>query len=83
MNTTESKIANPLNHYKIPNDVSHDRTLSLEEKIKTLDNWLNDIELRQHAEEESMASQHDLRDEVDALRRLLRTYRAHQEHTHH
>jgi len=50
---------------------------SLEEKIKTLDNWLNDIELRQHAEEENMPSLHELRDEVDTLRRLLRTYRTH------
>ncbi|MDF1683169.1 MAG: hypothetical protein P1U36_00785 [Legionellaceae bacterium] len=83
MNTTESKIANPLNHYKLPNDVSHDRTLSLDEKIKILDNWQNDIELRQHAEEENMASLHELRDEVDTLRRLLRTYRTHQEHTRH
>ncbi len=83
MTPTESKIANPLNHYRLPNDVSHDRTLSLEEKIKTLDNWLNDIELRQHAEEENMPSLHELYDEVDTLRRLLRTYRTHKEHTRH
>ena len=61
----------------------HMTVRSLEEKIKTLDNWLNDIELRQHAEEENMPSLHELRDEVDTLRRLLRTYRTHKEHTHH
>jgi hypothetical protein len=83
MSISEKKVANPLNFYKKPSDVAHDRHLSLENKIKTLDNWLNDIELQQVAEEENMPGDHEnQREQVDYLRRLLRTYRAHQDHTH-
>lgn len=82
MSVSEEKIANPLNFYKKPSDVAHDTTLSLEEKIKTLDNWLNDIELREVADEENMLPMDQERhQEVDFLRRLLRTYRTHQKHT--
>lgn len=83
MSISEQKIANPLNFYESPSDVAHDRDLSLEDKIKTLDNWLNDIELRDIADEENMASTHkETREQVDYLRRLLRTYLAHQQHIH-
>jgi hypothetical protein len=86
MSISEKKIANPLNFYDEPADVAHDRNLSLEGKIKTLDNWLDDINLRQLADEENMPEayqgQHEQREQVDYLRRLLRTYRAHQQHTH-
>ncbi len=82
MSISEKKIANPLNFYEKPSDVAHDQKLSLENKIKTLDNWLNDIELQHVAEEENMPGEHrEQREEVDYLRRLLRTYRAHQQHT--
>ena len=82
MSISEKKIANPLNFYDTPSDVAHDRNLSLDNKIKTLDNWLNDIELQQVAEEENMPGEHqEQREQVDYLRRLLRTYRAHQQHT--
>jgi hypothetical protein len=81
MSISEKKIANPLNFYKSPSDVAHDRNLSLENKIKTLDNWLNDIDLQHIAEEENMLSEYQAeREQVDYLRRLLRTYRAHQNH---
>ncbi len=83
MSNSEQKISNPLNFYNEPSDVAHDTGLSLEEKIKTLDNWLNDIEQQDVADAENMAlPRYDTREEVDYLRRLLRTYRAHQEHTH-
>jgi hypothetical protein len=82
MSISDKKIANPLNFYNEPSDVAHDRNLSLEDKIKTLDNWLNDIELQGVADEENMnIPRYDSREEVDYLRRLLRTYRAHQQHT--
>lgn len=83
---SEKKIANPLNFYDDPSDVAHDRNLSLEGKIKTLDNWLNDIDLRGVADEENMPEAQEDRqsqyEQVDYLRRLLRTYRAHQAHIH-
>ncbi len=82
MSISEKKIANPLNFYDKPSDVAHDRNLSLENKIKTLDNWINGIELQHIAEEENMlGSRQEQREQVDYLRRLLRTYRAHQQHT--
>ncbi|MDF1678661.1 MAG: hypothetical protein P1U32_08220 [Legionellaceae bacterium] len=82
MSISKKKIANPLNFYDKPSDVAHDRNLSLENKIKTLDNWINDIELQHVAEEENMPGVHrEQREQVDYLRRLLRTYRAHQAHT--
>ncbi|MCH9756028.1 MAG: hypothetical protein K0U37_02400 [Gammaproteobacteria bacterium] len=82
MSISKEKIANPLNFYKKPSDVAHDRKLSLDNKIKTLDNWLNDIELQHVAAEENMPGEReDQREQVDYLRRLLRTYRAHQHHT--
>ena len=82
MSISDEKISNPLNFYEEPSDVAHDRNLSLEDKIKTLDNWLNDIELQDVADAENMnIPRYDSREEVDYLRRLLRTYRAHQQHT--
>jgi|SaaInlStandDraft_7_1057024.scaffolds.fasta_scaffold587781_1 hypothetical protein len=82
MSVSDKKISNPLNFYNVPSDVAHDRNLSLEDKIKTLDNWLNDIELQDVADAENMSLPcYDSREEVDYLRRLLRTYRAHQQHT--
>jgi hypothetical protein len=81
MSISEKKVANPLNFYNTPTDVAHDRNLSLNNKIKTLDNWLNDIELQHVAEEENMLStRQEQYEQVDYLRRLLRTYRAHQQH---
>lgn len=83
MSESEDKVANPLNFYQSPSDVAHDRGLSLDEKIKTLDNWLNDIELQDIADEENMLAAHqEKRQQIDFLRRLLRTYRAHQAHVH-
>lgn len=81
MSISDKKVANPLNFYNTPTDVAHDRNLSLDNKIKTLDNWLNDIELQHVAEEENMLSaRQEQYEQVDYLRRLLRTYRAHQNH---
>ena len=81
MSISEKKIANPLNYYKTPSDVAHDRQLSLENKIKALDNWLNDIDLQRIADAENMLSTYqEQQEEVDYLRRLLSTYRAHQAH---
>ncbi len=81
MSISEKKVANPLNFYEKPSDVAHDRNLSLEHKIKALDNWLNDIDLQHVADEENMlGTRTEQREQVDYLRRLLRTYRAHQAH---
>ncbi|MCH9764185.1 MAG: hypothetical protein K0U24_08210 [Gammaproteobacteria bacterium] len=81
MSISDKKIANPLNFYNTPTDVANDRSLSLNNKIKTLDNWLNDIELQHVAEEENMLSvRQEQYEQVDYLRRLLRTYRAHQDY---
>lgn len=76
MNQIAEKIANPLNFYNNPHDVEHDEGLSVEEKVKILISWLNDIELRQTAEAENMPSTHDPRDHhVALIERLLRAYK--------
>ncbi|PJD93412.1 MAG: hypothetical protein CK424_02485 [Legionella sp.] len=77
MTITDDKIANPLNFYKIPDEVALDKTLTVEEKIKILTNWLNDIELRETAEAENMPSIHNSRGHhIEQIERLLRQYRA-------
>ena len=48
------KIADPLSFYKNPTGVANDDTLSVAEKIKLLENWLDDIKLRQIAISENM-----------------------------
>jgi len=74
MNKTLEKIANPLNFYKKPIEVEYDKELSLEEKVKLLINWLDDINLRQIAEAENMPSSHEPRYYVDEVGRLLHKY---------
>lgn len=75
MNTTQDKIANPLNYYSSPNEVAQDVTLTKEDKIKILTNWLNDITLQQIAEEENMlATPETNNQQVVTIERLLRKY---------
>lgn len=74
MNSKLDKIANPLNFYKNPIDVDKDNELSQEEKIKVLENWLNDINLRQIAEAENMSSPHSSRYHMAEIEQLLRQY---------
>jgi len=74
MSTILDKIANPLNFYKKPHDVEHDQDLSVEDKIKILTNWLDDINLRQIAEAENMPMTYESKDNVAAIERLLRKY---------
>ncbi len=77
MTITGDKIANPLNFYKIPDEVDLDKTLTVEEKIKVLTNWLNDIELRETAEAENMRSVHSSRgNHIEQIEKLLRQYRS-------
>lgn len=48
------KITNPLNFFKHPSEVEKDSGLSIADKVKLLQNWLDDIKLQQIAEEENM-----------------------------
>ncbi|MBA3536512.1 MAG: hypothetical protein H0T84_07880 [Tatlockia sp.] len=50
------KIGNPTKYYHHPEDVKKDKTLTTEEKIKVLENWLDDINLKLMAEDENMPS---------------------------
>lgn len=77
MTLSEEKIANPVNFYETPDEVDHDQTLSTEEKIKVLTNWLNDIELREVAEAENMPSIHNsIGHYIKQIEALLRKYQA-------
>jgi len=78
MNDKIDKIANPLNFYKYPTEVEQDDELSVEEKIKLLVNWLDDINLRQIAEAENMPVTHETRYYMAEVERLLRKYKARQ-----
>ncbi|STY28621.1 Uncharacterised protein [Legionella wadsworthii] len=50
------KVANPIKFYKHPDEVKKDNSLSTTDKIKLLENWLDDIKLKLIAEDESMYS---------------------------
>jgi hypothetical protein len=50
------KIGNPTKYYHHPDEVKKDRSLSTEDKIKVLENWLDDINLKLMAEDENMPS---------------------------
>jgi uncharacterized protein involved in tellurium resistance len=77
MSDVDEKIANPLNFYNKPSDVELDNGLSRIEKIKILENWLNDIELRETAQSENMCAMDDVLDENDVIiiERLLHHYK--------
>ncbi|MBA2656422.1 MAG: hypothetical protein H0U70_05490 [Tatlockia sp.] len=55
MNNLE-KIANPTKFFQSPEELNNDNSLSALEKIKSLENWLDEIVLKQIAEEENMLS---------------------------
>lgn len=77
MGLPEEKIANPLNYYKTPEEVDGDVSLSTDQKIKVLTNWLNDIELREVAEAENMPSVHNSQGHyIQQIEALLRKYRS-------
>ena len=78
MNKTPEKIANPLNYYANPKDIEQDKSLTIEEKIKILTSWLDDIKLRNIADDENMLNAHGSNDHVATVERLLRKY----EHRH-
>lgn len=75
MTIAEKKIANPLNYYATPEELDQDDTLSVEEKIKALDSWLYDIQLRETAEAENMPSVNNSTGHfVKQIENLLRKY---------
>ncbi len=77
MATAEEKIANPLNYYATPVEVDRDPDLSVDEKIKLLLNWLDDINQREIAEAENMLSHNNSRGHYIAqIETLLRNYRS-------
>ena len=78
MNTKEDKIANPLDYYEHPNEVDKDTHLTIDEKVKLLINWLDDIRLRQTAEEENMPPAEDTRYYMADVERILHQYQAKQ-----
>ena len=71
----EDKIADPVNHYQRPADVEHDDDLTQDEKITLLENWLDDIKLRQIAEAENMPSPDESRTYVGEVESLLNKYK--------
>jgi len=71
MNNALEKISNPLNFYENPEDVEKDEALTVEEKIKVLTSWLDDIKLRQIAEAENMQSYHQNHYHMAEVERLL------------
>ncbi|MCR9192120.1 MAG: hypothetical protein NXI01_05600 [Gammaproteobacteria bacterium] len=76
MTSKEQKIANPMNYYKMPDEIEHDTSLSTDDKIKVLTNWLDDIQLRETAESENMPSIHNSRGHhIEQIAKLLRKYR--------
>jgi len=54
--STADKIANPTKFFESPDEVKNSTELSIPEKIKLLENWLDDVKLKFVAEEESMLS---------------------------
>jgi len=74
MDKALEKIASPLNFYTIPQEVEKDDGLSIEEKIKLLKNWLDDIKLRQIAEAENMPPAQETRYYMADVERLLLKY---------
>jgi hypothetical protein len=58
MSLLGKKLANPLNFYNNPLEVDLDITVSPDEKIIILTNWLDDIIQRQTAESENMRPAH-------------------------
>lgn len=78
MNKNDDKIANPLDYYEHPAEVDRDNELSVEDKVKLLTNWLDDIKLRQTAEEENMPPADDSRFYAADVEHLLHKYQAEQ-----
>ena len=71
----EDKIADPVNHYKRPSDVEHDDDLTRDEKITLLENWLDDIKLREIAEAENMPGTEDSRTYIGEVESMLNRYK--------
>lgn len=68
----DDKIANPLRYYHHPSELDLDDSLGCEEKIRLLQNWLDDIRLRMTAESENMPEsnhEHYMTREVEDLLR--------------
>ncbi|KTD21087.1 Uncharacterised protein [Legionella londiniensis] len=74
MSIVEDKIANPLKFYNRPIEVEYDSDLSLEDKIKLLTNWLDDIRLRQIAEAENMVDGEQPPTYIAEVEHLLHKY---------
>ncbi len=68
------KIASPFEFYKHPKDVEQDNSLTDVEKIVLLQNWLDDIELRQTAEAENMQSNKSTKYHLAEIKELLNKY---------
>jgi hypothetical protein len=52
----KNKIANPTKFYQHPKDILKEHSLSDVDKIKLLENWLDDIKLKLIAEDENMGA---------------------------
>ncbi|WP_133129369.1 hypothetical protein [Legionella yabuuchiae] len=74
MITAKDKIANPVKFYTTPREVELDDELSVDEKIKVLTNWLDDINLRITAESENMPAHEETRFYMAEVERLLHKY---------
>jgi hypothetical protein len=72
----DEKIATPIKFYTDPEEIKEDLTLLHEEKIKLLENWLDDIFLKQIAEDESMVVAGEPVEDLTArVQKTLRTLR--------
>lgn len=74
MSIKENKIANPLNFYSQPSEVEQDNELTVDDKIKVLTNWLDDIRLRETAEAENMPNIEQSRTYIAEIEHLLHQY---------
>lgn len=64
--TIDTAVFNPASVFKSPDEILRDEkiTLTLEQKIRALQTWKLDIQLRRVAEEENMHSEQDEQDVV-------------------
>ncbi|MBA2651711.1 MAG: hypothetical protein H0U73_05540 [Tatlockia sp.] len=71
------KVANPTKFFQHPKEIMDDSTLTSLDKIKLLENWLDEIVLKQIAEEENMLSDGDKQKEYTRpIQELLATLKA-------
>ncbi len=70
----KEKIANPTKFYRHPEEVKKDISLDLEDKIKLLENWLDDIKLNLIAKEKDLLEADGNQNYTKEIEGLLAVY---------